>query len=94
MTHSLPRPSNQSTPDGANTKPPETCGTCGSPVWRVRFEAGWLLVELGAGNVALTFPLIPGEPIIGRLAGHKTRLRLHRHAAFVSSTVGARKVRP
>lgn len=93
MRDSVPDPPSPSTSAAANTSHPDGACPCGAEVWRARFGSEWKLVEAGRGHVTLTFPLIPGEPIVGELVQRVTRLRLHLHRAFSASTVGRKKVR-
>ena len=83
------------------------CSTCGAPVWRARFGKGhdWRLVESAplvhnpiagkpkaVGRVAISMPLVKGEPILGYIVRRRTTLRLHACKPF--SAGGGRKKAP
>jgi hypothetical protein len=62
---------------------------CGTLCYRAKFTTSpeWRLVEdghRGRGQIALTFPLIEGEPILGHVTRKRSNFRLHQHAAFSS----------
>jgi hypothetical protein len=91
----------------ASPEPTDKCFTCGAPIWRAIFGAETRAVELAPltlgpaglgrkglirrGHVALTFPLIPGEPIRGSITRRLTRYRVHKHTAFSAASFAGKR---
>lgn len=83
------------------------CRTCGAPVWlavfagkdrrpverapKVRTIVGKILRERFVGHIALTFPLVAGEPILGVVTRRASGYRLHACKAFSAASFDGKK---
>ena len=83
------------------------CRTCGAPVWlavfygkdrrpverapKVRTNVGKILRERFVGHIALTFPLVAGEPILGIVTRRLSGYRLHACKAFSAASFEGKK---